>query len=113
MRISGPIQLNHQGGGKPRPASSESIILHSSLPPHGHPRAFPVICVPDMSYYNNNYNYGGGGINYRLWIGIIIAAVSVIGYFTHTSVNPVTGETQHLSMTPNQEMQLGLQSAPE
>lgn len=65
-----------------------------------------------MSMYGYN-NYNNGGFNFRLWIGIIIAVVSVIGYFSHVSVNPVTGEKQHLSMTPDQETQLGLQSAPE
>jgi predicted Zn-dependent protease len=68
-----------------------------------------------MSMYGYN-NYGGnygGGFNYRLLIGIIIAIVSVVSYLTHVSVNPVTGEKQHLSMTPEQETQLGLQSAPQ
>jgi predicted Zn-dependent protease len=67
-----------------------------------------------MSMYGyNNDGYNDGGFNFRLLIGIIIAAVSVIGYFSHVSVNPVTGEKQHVSMTPDQETQLGLQSAPE
>ena len=63
---------------------------------------------------NDSYGYNnGGGFNLRLLLGIVIAVISVIGYFSHTSVNPVTGEKQHLSMTADQEMQLGLQSAPE
>jgi predicted Zn-dependent protease len=75
------------------------------------PAAAKLQWVPRMSYYND-YNYGGGS-NLRLWIGVIIAVVSVITYFSHTSVNPVTGEKQHLSMTADQETQLGLASAPE
>ncbi len=64
--------------------------------------------------YNNGYGYGnGGGLNLRLLIGLAIAACSVIAYFAHTSVNPVTGESQHVSMTPGQETQLGLASAPD
>lgn len=59
------------------------------------------------------YNNGGGGFNLRLLIGLGIAAFSVIAYLGHTSVNPVTGETQHVSMTPAQETQLGLQAVPE
>ncbi len=66
-----------------------------------------------MYGYNNSGNDYGGGFNFRLLIGIVIAIFSVIGYFSHVSVNPVTGEKQHLSMTPDQEMQLGLQSAPQ
>ena len=62
--------------------------------------------------YNNGYG-GGGGFNLRLLIGLAIAAFSVIAYFTHTSTNPVMGEAQHVSMTPGQEMQLGLASAPQ
>ena len=62
--------------------------------------------------YDNNA-YGGGGFNLRLLIGLAVAAFAVVGYLTHTSVNPVTGEKQHLSMTPGQEMQLGLASAPQ
>ena len=69
-----------------------------------------------MSMFGNSYDNGyggGGGLNLRLLIGLVIAAVAVVGYFTHTSVNPVTGQTQHVSMTPGQEMQLGLASAPQ
>ncbi len=72
-----------------------------------------------MFGYGNygGYGYGGGGggggINYRLIIGLIIAVVSVIAYFNNTSVNPVTGEKQHVSMSPEEETQLGLQAAPQ
>jgi predicted Zn-dependent protease len=64
------------------------------------------------------YGYGGGGggggrFNIRLLIGLAIAVFGVIGYFTHTSVNPVTGEKQHVNMSAEQETQLGLQAAPE
>jgi predicted Zn-dependent protease len=66
--------------------------------------------------FGNNYSYGNydnGGFNWRLLLGIIIAVVSVIAYFSHVSVNPVTGEKQHLHMTQAQETQLGLASAPQ
>ena len=63
--------------------------------------------------YNNYGNYGGGGFNLRLILGLLIAAGSVIAYFAHTSVNPVTGQAQHVSMTAGQETQLGLASAPQ
>lgn len=53
---------------------------------------------------------GGGG---RLLLGIIIAVISLISYFASQSYNPVTGENQYLSLTPEQEIALGLQSAPE
>jgi predicted Zn-dependent protease len=63
--------------------------------------------------YGYDNGYGGGGFNLRLLIGLGIAIFAVVGYFTHTSVNPVTGEKQHVSMTPGEEIQLGLASAPQ
>lgn len=48
----------------------------------------------------------------RLLIGIVIAVVSVIGYLSKTQVNSVTGEKQRVSLTPEQEVAMGLQSAP-
>ncbi len=53
-------------------------------------------------------------LNLRVIIGLVIAAVSLLGYFFNTSKNEVTGETQHVGgMTPDQEIALGLQAAPE
>jgi len=45
-------------------------------------------------------------------IGLVIAVGAIIAYFTNTSVNPTTGEKQHVSMTPDQETALGVQSTP-
>jgi predicted Zn-dependent protease len=56
---------------------------------------------------------GGGGFSGRLLLGIIIAVISLISYFASQEFNPVTGENQHLSLTPEQEIALGLQSAPQ
>ncbi len=56
---------------------------------------------------------GGGGFNIRIIIGIVMAIFAVISYFASQEYNPITGETQHLSMTPQQEIALGLQAAPE
>lgn len=49
----------------------------------------------------------------RLIIGGFIALLAVFGYFANSSKNPITGRTQHISLTPQQEVVLGLQSAPE
>ena len=52
-------------------------------------------------------------LNLRFIIGLIVAAVTLLGYFFNTSKNDVTGETQHVGcMTPDQEIALGLQAAP-
>jgi beta-barrel assembly-enhancing protease len=63
-----------------------------------------------MSFGGYGQRQGGGGL--RLILGVIIALVALFEYLHQTSVNPVTGQTQHISMTADQETQLGLQSAP-
>lgn len=62
------------------------------------------------------YGYGSGtgrSINPRIAIGVIIAIIGVVGYFMKTQTNPVTGEKQRVSLTVDQEIRLGLQSAPQ
>ncbi|GAA4438260.1 M48 family metallopeptidase [Ravibacter arvi] len=49
----------------------------------------------------------------RFLIAIVIALISLIGYWTKTQENPVTGEKQRVSLTPEQEVAMGLQSAPQ
>ena len=51
-------------------------------------------------------------LNFRVIIGLIVAAVTLLGYFFNTSTNPVTGEKQHVNMTADQEIALGVQAAP-
>lgn len=48
----------------------------------------------------------------RLAIALLIAVVSIIGYFGSTQTNPVTGEKQHVALSPDQERAMGFQSAP-
>jgi len=48
----------------------------------------------------------------RLLVGIVIAVIGAAYYFCHTEVNPVTGEKQHITLTPQDEVAIGLQSAP-
>jgi predicted Zn-dependent protease len=49
----------------------------------------------------------------RLLIAGLIVIVSLISYFGNSQDNPVTGETQHIDLTVEQEIALGLQAAPE
>ncbi|HET7498982.1 MAG TPA: M48 family metallopeptidase [Candidatus Eisenbacteria bacterium] len=49
----------------------------------------------------------------RLLLGLLIAAISVISYYSLQQQNPVTGETQHIAMDVDQEVALGLESAPQ
>jgi predicted Zn-dependent protease len=65
-----------------------------------------------MPYYNNGGG-GGRGFDLRWIIAIVIAIGGLISYWAKTSVNPVTGEKQHVALNAQQEMALGLQSAPK
>lgn len=53
--------------------------------------------------------FGGG----RLLIAAVIAIFSLITYFGARQTNPVTDEVQNISLTPEQEVVLGQQAAPE
>ena len=52
------------------------------------------------------------GLSIRLLIAAAIAAFSLITYFSSGSVNPTTGEKQHVSISPDQEIKMGLRAAP-
>jgi predicted Zn-dependent protease len=43
----------------------------------------------------------------------IMVAISLFTYFSSRSTNPVTKDVQHISMSPEQEIAMGLQAAPE
>jgi predicted Zn-dependent protease len=49
----------------------------------------------------------------RLLTALVVAAVAIIGYYASRQVNPVTGEKQAIAISPQQEVVLGLQSAPQ
>jgi beta-barrel assembly-enhancing protease len=56
----------------------------------------------------------GGGIGGRLMIAVVIAIIAIAGYcMTPKEFNPVTQEEQRIGMTVQEEIALGLQSAPE
>jgi predicted Zn-dependent protease len=55
----------------------------------------------------------GSSIGGRLLIAAIIAIVTLITYFGNRVYNPVTDEVQHIDITVDQEIALGLQAAPE
>ncbi|MGA2441435.1 MAG: M48 family metallopeptidase [Tepidisphaeraceae bacterium] len=64
-------------------------------------------------YYGYGYGYGGRGIHLRHVIGALVILFGIVSYFSHESVNPTTGEKQHVAMTADDEISLGLQSAPQ
>lgn len=50
----------------------------------------------------------------RLWVALFVAAISLLAYFGSSVFNPITEEKQHVAgITPEQEVALGLQAAPE
>ena len=52
------------------------------------------------------------GAKIRLLIGVAFAVFSLISYLGSQQYNEVTGENQYISLTVEQEIALGLQSAP-
>ncbi len=51
--------------------------------------------------------------NLRVVGAILVALFSLVTYYYNRSTNPVTGEVQHVNMSAEQEIALGLQAAPE
>ncbi|OON69977.1 M48 family metallopeptidase [Hymenobacter sp. CRA2] len=51
--------------------------------------------------------------NLRYLIALVVAGFSLITYYCNRQTNPVTGEVQHVNMTTEQEIALGLQAAPQ
>lgn len=49
----------------------------------------------------------------KLIAAALIAIVALISYYSKTDINPITGEKQRVSLTQEQEVVLGLQSAPQ
>ncbi len=56
---------------------------------------------------------GGFRISPTIIIAVVMAGFAFCRYYSNSSTNEITGETQHISMSPEQEIALGLQSAPE
>ncbi len=53
------------------------------------------------------------GCSVRLLMAAVVVVISLITYFGSQSTNPVTKDVQHISMSPDQEIAMGLQAAPE
>ena len=69
-----------------------------------------------MSFTFGRPRSGGAGrssIMPRLIIAAVIVVISLLTYFGSSVYNPVTDETQHIDLTVDQEIALGLQAAPE
>jgi predicted Zn-dependent protease len=53
-----------------------------------------------------------GSRSISILIAIVVAAISLFKYYGTSSFNDITGEKQHVAVTPEQEVAMGLQSAP-
>jgi beta-barrel assembly-enhancing protease len=63
--------------------------------------------------YNTSRAGGCGLSGGRILIALVVAGIALVSYFSMRVYNPVTGETQHINITENQEVAIGLQAAPE
>lgn len=77
-----------------------------------------------FSNRRNTQQYGGSGypqkrsgkksgLSIMLILGLCYAGFSLFKYYTNTQVNEITGEKQHVSISPEQEVAIGLQSRPQ
>lgn len=66
-----------------------------------------------MYYRTSPSRRSGSGCSGRLIMAGAIALFSLISYFGSRQDNPVTGETQYIDITVEQEIALGLQAAPQ
>lgn len=55
----------------------------------------------------------GGGCSGRLLMAAAMVIFSLVSYFATQSKNPVTNQVQHIDISPQQEIVMGLQAAPE
>lgn len=73
---------------------------YPSVPP-GHYR--PMRALPARRLFGS----------WRLSAAIALAVWALLPYQCSSEYNPVTGEQQHITLTPQQEIALGVQSAPQ
>lgn len=79
-----------------------------------------LLMSPNDPNSRASYNRGamprrGCALPPRLMMALALAAFAIVGYFMKTRVepNPITGEPQRVSLSPEQEVAMGLQAAPE
>ena len=68
---------------------------------------------PATFYSNQSGSQGCGLSGGRILIGLVVAAIAIISFLSSKAYNPVTGQDQYISITPDQEIALGLQAEPE
>jgi len=66
-----------------------------------------------MDLYRNPQQSSGRGFGGRIIFALMIAGFAWMMYMNQVQLNPVTGEKQHVSLSTDQEIRLGLESAPQ
>ncbi len=56
---------------------------------------------------------GRSGLKIRLLIALVMVGFALFSYFGSSTYNPITDEKQHISLTPEQEIAMGLQAMPQ
>ncbi|HOY12489.1 MAG TPA: M48 family metallopeptidase [Saprospiraceae bacterium] len=64
-------------------------------------------------YSRQGQGIGTGRFKLFLILGLAMAGYQAFKYYTNTQTNPITGEEQRIQWTPEEEIALGLQSAPQ
>lgn len=62
--------------------------------------------------YDRRRRESRGGLKLRLIIAAVIGIFSLLSFMFQSQKNPITGEQQRVSLTPQQEVALGLEAAP-
>ncbi|MES2795908.1 MAG: M48 family metalloprotease [Bacteroidota bacterium] len=55
----------------------------------------------------------GGNFKFRILVMLLMGGIALFSYYSRMEVNPITGKKQAVSLTPEQEIAMGLQSAPQ
>lgn len=64
-------------------------------------------------YSRQGRGAGTGRFKMFLVIGLLVAGYHAFKYFTNTQLNPITGENQHVQWSTQEEVGIGLKSAPQ
>lgn len=59
------------------------------------------------------YNGRRPWLSGRIILALCVAAFALFGYFSSSQYNPITEQKQHVKISPDQEIALGLQAAPQ
>jgi predicted Zn-dependent protease len=67
-----------------------------------------------MAYVFRRQGGGGGGsLKLRFILALIVAGGALFSYYSTREYNPIINEVQHVDLSVDQEIALGLQAAPE